>query len=144
MYIFILIRLFRVGQVFRSRDLYNKLFISFLIYFLWFPLSFSIPPNTLMLNILWNLHYLLWFPLSFPYFIIAWYAPVIIIESWTKGISNRPWPNEYNWIMNQMYKVWTSQERISDKFTVLEEPKEEQSLTFSDFYSIISLKHLQT
>ena len=27
------------------------------------------------------------------------------------------------------------QGRISDKFTVLEEPKEEQSLTFSDFYS---------
>ena len=25
---------------------------------------------------------------------------------------------------------------ILDKFTVLEEPKEEQSLTFSDFYSI--------
>ena len=29
------------------------------------------------------------------------------------------------------------QGRIPDKFTVLEEPKEEQSLTFSDFYSII-------
>ena len=25
------------------------------------------------------------------------------------------------------------QEKISDKFTVFEEPKEEQSLTFSDF-----------
>ena len=31
------------------------------------------------------------------------------------------------------------QGRILDKFTVLEEPKEEQSLTFSDFYSIVSL-----
>ena len=30
------------------------------------------------------------------------------------------------------------QGRILDKFTILEEPKEEQSLTFSDFYSIIS------
>ena len=36
------------------------------------------------------------------------------------------------------------QGRIPDKFTVLEEPKEEQSLIFSDFYSIISLKRLQT
>ena len=61
---------------------------------------------------------------------------MIIIESQTKGI-NRPWPNDYNWITNQRYKVWTSQGRIPDKFTVLEEPKEEQSLTFSDFYSII-------
>ena len=26
------------------------------------------------------------------------------------------------------------QERIPDKFTVLKEPKEEQSLTFSDFF----------
>ena len=41
--------------------------------------------------------------------------------------------------MNQRYKVWTPQGRILDKFTVLEEPKEEQSLTFSDFYSIVSL-----
>ena len=57
----------------------------------------------------------------------------------TKGISNRPWPNDYNGIMNRRYKVWTPQGRILDKFTVLEEPKEEQSLTFSDFYSIISL-----
>ena len=32
------------------------------------------------------------------------------------------------------------QGRIPDKFTVFEEPKEEQSLTFSDFYSMISLK----
>ena len=61
---------------------------------------------------------------------------MIIIESQTKGI-NRPWPNDYNWITNQMYKVWTPQGRISDKFKVLEEPKEEQSLTFSDFYSIV-------
>ena len=30
------------------------------------------------------------------------------------------------------------QGEIPDKFTVLEEPKEEQSLTYSDFYSIIS------
>ena len=29
------------------------------------------------------------------------------------------------------------QGRIPDKFTVHEEPKEEQSLTLSDFYSII-------
>ena len=41
--------------------------------------------------------------------------------------------------MNRRYKVWTPQGRILDKFTVLEEPKEEQSLTFSDFYSIVSL-----
>ena len=34
------------------------------------------------------------------------------------------------------------QRRIPDKFTVLEESKEEQSLTFSDFYSIISLKNV--
>ena len=39
--------------------------------------------------------------------------------------------------MNRRYKVWTPQGRIPDKFTVLEEPKEEQSLTFSDFYSIV-------
>ena len=32
------------------------------------------------------------------------------------------------------------QGRIPNQFTVLEEPKEEQSLTFSYFYSIISLK----
>ena len=56
---------------------------------------------------------------------------MIIIESRTKDI-NRPWPNDYNWITNQRYKVWTPQGRISDKFTVLKEPKEEQSLTFSD------------
>ena len=65
--------------------------------------------------------------------------PTFISETRTKGISNRPWPNNYNGIMNQRYKVWTPQRRILDKFTVLEEPKEEQSLTFSDFYSIISL-----
>ena len=29
-----------------------------------------------------------------------------------------------------MYKVWTPQGRILDKFTVLKEPKEEKSLTF--------------
>ena len=51
----------------------------------------------------------------------------------TKSISNRPWPNDYNGITNRRHKVWTPQGRISDKFTVLEEPKEEQSLTFSDF-----------
>ena len=53
----------------------------------------------------------------------------------TKGISIIPWPNDYNWITDQRYKVWTPQGRIPDKFIVLEEPKEEQSLTFSDFYS---------
>ena len=57
---------------------------------------------------------------------------MIIIKSWTTGI-NRPWPNDYNWIMNQRYKVWTPQGRIPDKFTVHEETKEEQSITFSDF-----------
>ena len=57
---------------------------------------------------------------------------MIIIESRTQGI-NRPWPNDYNWIMNQRYKVWTPQGRIPDKFIVLEESKEKQSLTFSDF-----------
>ena len=63
--------------------------------------------------------------------------PTFIIETRTKGISITPWPSDYNWITNQRYKVWTPQGRIPDKFTVLEEPKEEQSLTFSDFYSII-------
>ena len=57
----------------------------------------------------------------------------------TKGISVTPWPSDYNWITNQKYKVWTPQGGIPDKFTVLEEPKEEQSLTFSDFYSIVPL-----
>ena len=56
--------------------------------------------------------------------------PTFIIEMRTKGISVTPWPNDYNWIMNQKYKVWTPQERIPDKFTVLEEPKEKQSFTF--------------
>ena len=60
--------------------------------------------------------------------------PTFIIETRTKGIIITPWPSDYNWITNQMYKVWTPQERIPDKFTVLEEPKEEQSLTFSDFF----------
>ena len=61
--------------------------------------------------------------------------PMIIIESRTRGI-NRPWPNDYNynWITNQKYKVWMPQGRISDKFTVLEESKEEQSFTFFAFY----------
>ena len=59
--------------------------------------------------------------------------PTFTSETRTKGISNRPWPNDYNGIMNQRYNVWTPQERVHDKFTVLEEPKEEQSLTFSDF-----------
>ena len=63
--------------------------------------------------------------------------PTFIIETRTKGISITPWPNDYNWIINQRYKVWTPQGRISDKFTILEEPKEEQSLTVSDFYSIV-------
>ena len=63
--------------------------------------------------------------------------PTFIIETRTKGISITPWPSDYNWITNQRYKVWTPQGRIPDKFTVLEEPKEEQSLTFSDFYSMI-------
>ena len=61
--------------------------------------------------------------------------PTFIIETQTKGISVTPWPNDYNWITNQRYKVWTPQGRIPDKFTVLEEPKEEQSLTF--FYLFI-------
>ena len=47
-----------------------------------------------------------------------------------------PWPNVYKWNANQRYKVWMSQGRIPDKFTVLEEPKEEQNLTF--FYFIPS------
>ena len=63
--------------------------------------------------------------------------PTFIIETWTKGISITPWPSDYNWITNQRYKVWTPQGRIPNKFTVLEESKEEQSLTFSDFYSIV-------
>ena len=60
--------------------------------------------------------------------------PMVIIETRTKGISITPWPSDYNWIMNQRYKVWTPQGRISDNFIVLEEPKEEQSLTFSNFF----------
>ena len=63
--------------------------------------------------------------------------PTFIIETQTRSIRVTPWSNDYNWITNQMYKVWTLQEKIPDKFTVLEEPKEEQSLTFSDFYSIV-------
>ena len=66
--------------------------------------------------------------------------PTFIIETRTKGIRVIPWPNDYNWITNQRYNVWMPQGRIPDKFTVFEEPKEEQSLTFSDFYSMISLK----
>ena len=56
--------------------------------------------------------------------------PTFISETGTKSISNRPWPNDYNWITKRRYKVWTPQGRIVDKFTVLEETKEEQSLTF--------------
>ena len=41
-----------------------------------------------------------------------------------------PWPNDYNGILNRRYKVWTPQGRIPDKFTIHEEPKEEQILTF--------------
>ena len=64
----------------------------------------------------------------------------------TKSISNRPWPNDYNGITNWRYKVWTPQGRIPDKFTVLEEPKEEQSLIFSYFlfnqnYSLLQWVH---
>ena len=55
---------------------------------------------------------------------------MFISETRTKSISNRPWPNAYNGITNQRYNVWTPQGRIPDKFTVFEEPKEEQSLTF--------------
>ena len=51
--------------------------------------------------------------------------PTFIIETQTKGISITPWSNNYNWIMNQRYKIWTPQGRIPDKFKVLEEPKEE-------------------
>ena len=70
--------------------------------------------------------------------------PTFIIEPRTKGISITPWPNDYNWIRNQMYKVWMPEKRIPDKFRVLEEPKEEQSLTFFLFYSITYEKRLQT
>ena len=56
--------------------------------------------------------------------------PTFIFETRTKGINVTPWPNDYNWITNQSYKVWTPQGRIPDKFIVFEEPKEEQSLTF--------------
>ena len=63
--------------------------------------------------------------------------PTFISETRTKGISNRHWPIDYNGIMNRRYKVWTPQRRIPDKFTVLEEPKEEKSLTFFYFYSIV-------
>ena len=57
---------------------------------------------------------------------------MIIIELRTEGI-NRPWPNDYNWITNLSYNVCTPQGRIPNKFTVYEEPKEDQSLTFFDF-----------
>ena len=43
----------------------------------------------------------------------------------TKGISNRPRANDYNWIKNWRYKIWTPQGRISNKFIVLEESREE-------------------
>ena len=33
--------------------------------------------------------------------------PTFIIETRIKGISVTPWPNDYNWITNQRYKVWT-------------------------------------
>ena len=48
-----------------------------------------------------------------------------INETQTIGISNRPQPNDYNWITNRRYKIWMPQGRIPDKFTVLREPKEE-------------------
>ena len=69
-------------------------------------------------------------------FLIENSDPTFIIETRTKSISITPWPSHYNWITNQRYKVWMSQGRIPDKFTVLGKPKEEQSLTLSDFYSI--------
>ena len=40
--------------------------------------------------------------------------PTFTSETQIKGISNRPWPNDYNGIMNQRYKVWTPQGRIPD------------------------------
>ena len=64
------------------------------------------------------------------------FDPTFTSETQTKGISNRLWSNDYNGTMNQRYKVWTPQGKIPDKFIVLEEPKEEQILTFSYFYSI--------
>ena len=71
--------------------------------------------------------------------------PTFIIETRTKSISVTVWPNDYNWITNQRYKVWTPQKRISDMFRVLEEPKEEQSLTFFLFlFNNFSEKRLQT
>ena len=56
--------------------------------------------------------------------------PTFTSEMQTKGISNWPWPNDYNEIINQRYKIWMPQGRIPDKFTVLEEPKEEQTSPF--------------
>ena len=50
---------------------------------------------------------------------------MFINEMQTKGISNRPQPNGYNWITNRRYKIWMPQGRILDKFTVFEEPKED-------------------
>ena len=56
--------------------------------------------------------------------------PTFIIKTWTKGISVTPWPNDYNWITNQMYKVWMPQRRISDKFTVLKNQKKSKASYF--------------
>ena len=37
--------------------------------------------------------------------------PMFISETRIKGISNRPWPNDYNGIMNQRYKIWRTKKR---------------------------------
>ena len=66
--------------------------------------------------------------------------PTFTSEMRTKGISNRSWPNDYNGIINQRYKVWTPQGRIPDKFTVLEESREQSKthvfLIFIQYSSI--------
>ena len=46
--------------------------------------------------------------------------PTFIIETRTKGIRVTPWPNDYNWIRKQRYKVWTPQGIIYDTLTFID------------------------
>ena len=69
--------------------------------------------------------------------LIATLNPMFINETQTKGINNRPWPNDYNWITNQRYKIWMPHGRIPDKLTVLEEPKEEAKPHVFFFFFLI-------
>ena len=57
-----------------------------------------------------------------------------ISETRTKGISNRPWPNDYNGIMNSNKE----ESLISSQF--LKNQKKSKASHFLIFYSTISLK----